>query len=527
MKIYKILIILIFSVVAFSCQDQLDTNPTDSTSGDVLFTDVEKANVALNGIYRGMYVADKWSAGWADEEFGTTAFILTYDLMGEDMVQNEMGSGWFWYDYAYNVKSDYTHKNGRPYSVWYFNYTIISNANAIIAAEEGMTGAPSEISSLMGQAYALRAYAYFNLIRLYQQTYVGNENAPGVPIYTEPTTNVSEGQARGTIADVYTRIDADIEKAIQLLNPEVAAAQTHPSHIDYYVANGIKANIALEKNDWVTAESAAEIAMSGGTSMLSIDDLNKGFAFNDANANTVLWGLQLISEHADATRSFFGHMDASVDGNYAETARKCVSTWLYNQMSDDDVRKNNWWVGPLEEDDEIGVNLSYNQLKFQFSDPTNNLGDYILMRHEEMMLIKAEAMCMQGKYTQARSVLEDLMAERDPNYNIASLSDANTLTRSDPNGPTTPATGSVTLLDEIILQRRIELWGEVGRIMDIKRLKTGFTRDFEGSNHQDKLLSRNTLDPEYPDFVMSIPQSEFDGNPNMNEVTDQNPWANN
>ncbi len=525
MKIYKILIILIFSVATFSCQDQLDTNPTDSTSGDVLFSDVEKANVALNGIYRAMYVASQWSANWADEEFGTMAFTLTYDLMAEDMVQHEGGSGWFWFDYKYNVKSDYTHKSGRPYAVWYFYYTVISNANAIIAAQDGMTGAPSEISSLIGQAYALRAYSYFNLIRFYQQTYKGNEDAPGVPIYTEPTTNASEGKPRGTVADVYLQIDADMEQALQLLNPDVAAPRSHISHIDYYSANGIKANIALEKNDWATAESAAEIAMSGGTSMLTMSDLNKGFAFNDASAGTVLWGAQIIAEQADGYQSFFGHMDASTEF-YAETARKCISSWLYDQISDTDVRKN-WWLGPLDTDAEIGPEVSYNQFKFQFSDPTSALGDLIYMRHEEMMLIQAEAMCMQGKYPEARSVLNELMAQRDPNYDISSLSNANTLTTNDPNGPTTPVGGSVTLLDEIILQRRIELWGEVGRIMDIKRLKTGFTRDFEGSNHTDKLLSRNTLDPEYPDFVMSIPQSEFDGNSNMDETIDQNPLADN
>lgn len=527
MKAYKIFILIIFSVGIFSCQDELDTNPTDSTSGDILFSDVQKANVALNGIYRAMYVADEWSDGWEHEEFGTTSFILTYDLMGEDMVQHSEGSGWFWYDYRYNVKADYTGKRGRPYAVWFFYYTMISNANAIIASEEGMAGAPSEISSLIGQAYALRAYAYFNLIRFYQQTYIGNEDAPGVPIYTEPTTNISEGKPRGTVADVYTQIDADMEEAIKLLDPDVAAPRNHPSHIDYYVANGIKANIALEKNDWPTAEAAASIAMSGGTSMLSMSELNDGFAFNDANANAVLWGAQIISEQIDSEVSLFGHMDASVDGSYAENARKCISTWLYNQMSDTDVRKNMWWLGLLENDAEIGPLLSYNQFKFQFSDPSNNLGDFIFMRHEEMMLVKAEAMCMQGKYAEARTTLNELMAERDPGYDISDLTDANTLTVNDANGPTTPASGSVTLLDEIILQRRIELWGEVGRIMDIKRLKTGFTRNFEGSNHPDKLLTRNTLDPEYADFVMAIPQSEFDGNDNMNESTDQNPWADN
>lgn len=526
MKTYKLLIILILSVVTFSCLNELDTNPTDSTSGDVLFSDVDKANVALNGIYRAMYVATQWSANWADEEFAAKAFTLTCDLMAEDMVQNEGGSGWFWFDYKYNVKSDYTHKNGRPYSIWFFNYTIISNVNAIIASEEGMKGAPSEISSLMGQAYALRAYAYFNLIRFYQQTYKGHENAPGVPIYTEPTTNTSEGKPRGTVAQVYAQIDSDIEKAIELLNPEVAAPRAHISHFDYYSANGLKANIALEKNDWATAESAADIAMSGGTSMLSMNDLNKGFAFNDASAATVLWGAQIIAEQTSGFQSFFGHMDASTSF-YAETSRKCISNWLYNQMSDTDVRKNKWWIEPLEVNAEIGPMLSYNQVKFKFSDPTNAVGDLIYMRHEEMMLIKAEAMCMQAKYPQARLVLNELMAERDPEYDISALTNASTLTTNDPNGPTTPAVGSVTLLDEIILQRRIELWGETGRILDVKRLKTGFSRNFAGSNHADKLLSRNTLNPEYPDFVMSIPQSEFDGNTSMDETADQNPWAEN
>jgi hypothetical protein len=525
MKIYKILLAIILSVALFSCTDELDTNPTDSTSGDVLFTDVEKANVALNGIYRAMYEATEWSEGWPSEEFGVTAFMLTYDLMGEDMVQHEGGNGWFWFDYRYNVKADYVHKDGRPYATWYFYYTVISNANSIIAARENMDGTEAEINSLVGQAYTLRAYSYFSLVRFFQQTYMGNQDAPGVPIYTEPTTNTSEGKPRGTVADVYAQIDSDIEEAIQLLDPDVASERRHISHIDYYVANGLKAIIAMEKYDWPAAEAAAKTAMGGGTSILTRTTLEKGYAFNDASATGIIWGLKIIADQSTSWDSFFSHMDASTD-LYANSSRKCISTWLYNQMADTDVRKIKWWNGPLEVDAELGPEVSYNQFKFLFSDPTNALGDYILMRHEEMMLIAAEAMCMQGNYSGARQMLEDLMTERDPEYDISSLTNAATLTTDDPNGPTTPASGPVTLLDEIILQRRIELWGEGHRIHDIKRLKTGFTRDFEDSNHPDKLLAKNTLNPEYEDFVMSIPQSEFDGNNNMDETSDQNPFAN-
>lgn len=87
---------------------------------------------------------------------------------------------------------------------------------------------------------------------------------------------------------------------------------------------------------------------------------------------------------------------------------------------------------------------------------------------------------------------------------------------------TTDTTGS--LLEEIILQRRIELWGEAGRIFDIKRLKQGFDRSAAGGWPTAALLSsKNTTDPESYDWVMTIPKSAFDANPSMDETTDQNP----
>jgi len=79
-----------------------------------------------------------------------------------------------------------------------------------------------------------------------------------------------------------------------------------------------------------------------------------------------------------------------------------------------------------------------------------------------------------------------------------------------------------TLLDEILLQRRIELWGETGRLFDILRLKTGYYRGYEGSNHVVKLNDDTRL-PDYKGFILTIPQTEFDGNINMDPIADQNP----
>ena len=88
---------------------------------------------------------------------------------------------------------------------------------------------------------------------------------------------------------------------------------------------------------------------------------------------------------------------------------------------------------------------------------------------------------------------------------------------------TSDETGS--LLEEIILQRRIELWGEAGRIFDIKRLHQGFVRNpADGWATAARLANHPaTADPESYCWVLTIPQAEFDGNANLTLENDQNP----
>ena len=89
---------------------------------------------------------------------------------------------------------------------------------------------------------------------------------------------------------------------------------------------------------------------------------------------------------------------------------------------------------------------------------------------------------------------------------------------------TTDETGS--LLEEIILQRRLELWGEDGRIYTIRRLRQGFKRTADmGWPSNARLASVETADPESYAWVLTIPQAEFDGNENMDPVKDQNPMG--
>ena len=140
------------------------------------------------------------------------------------------------------------------------------------------------------------------------------------------------------------------------------------------------------------------------------------------------------------------------------------------------------------------------------------------MRIEEMVLTEAEALCRAGDDNGARAALNKLMKERDKSY------DCSAKTGTALGALTTDETGS--LLEEILIQRRIELWGEYGRIYDIKRLKQGFVRTEEMGHPLAARTAVNNIkvnNPETYDWVMTIPQSEFDANKNMDEKADQNP----
>ena len=144
-----------------SCKkDFLETSPTDRIDAPTMLENADGAQVAMNGIYRMLYLSG-WSTGNTDQNFGIMSTKLYTSLMGEDMVQDAQGNGWFYFDYKFDVRSRYTATTWRSYATWNFYYTLISNANYILAAETTVTGDADKIENVMAQARAIRAYAYF------------------------------------------------------------------------------------------------------------------------------------------------------------------------------------------------------------------------------------------------------------------------------------------------------------------------------------------------------------------------------
>ncbi|MBQ2917628.1 MAG: RagB/SusD family nutrient uptake outer membrane protein [Bacteroidales bacterium] len=500
-KIYIVLMAAVLTMATSCKEGTLDTAPTDAVAGSTLLNDTEGGYMALNGAIRWFWQWGVTVTGNAHQCFGPQGYALMGDLMGEDMVMAGSGSGWFWYDYLYDVKDAYTSGAWRSYDCWNYYYTLICQVNYIIAAAETMTGDQADIDYIIGNAYAFRAYAYHYLAMTFARSYIGHEDRLSVPILLEPTTSKTTGQPRSTNRAVYEQVVKDIDQAITLLEGK---AKKHSSHVDYYVANGIKARVALYMGDWQAAYDAASNAI-GGSKKLTTDILS---GYNDSDADDVLWGAEIITDQGTTNPQFLAHMDIAF-GGYGSTARKCCSEWLYKRIHAGDARKK-WWN--YEDLDKGGiVKVGYQQYKFLFADPSNTYtgADHIFMRVPEMYLTMAEAACRLNKDTEAQGILNEFMSYRvsgDIPY------DCSNKTGTALGALTTDETGS--LLEEIILQRRIELWGEFGRIYDIKRLRQGFVRTEEMGHPANAFLPTLKLnDPESFDWVLTIPQAEIDANP--------------
>lgn len=483
MKLQNLAFLVLF-FITWSCQkDFLETTPTNQISDQLVFTTVEGAQTVLDGISRRMR-----AAGQYHDQFGVKTIDLAMDLMSEDISLS--ASHWFGLDYRFNNHlATYT----RTSYNWSLLYGIINNTNSIIEhVDKSQSNSKTINNNLKAQAYALRGYSYFQLIQLYQFTYKGNENAPGVPIYTKTSL---EGAPRSSVEEVYRQITADLDEAIRLFaaNP---LTRRHISDININVAKGLRARVALVMNDW---EKAAEMAAGArqGYSLMTPAQYSAGF--DNFTEQNWMWGLVINDEQSTTFGSWFSHMDWSLNGYCgAGFSRKSWSLALYNKMDNSDIRKklidisqyepttNKNWIVPN---------------KFKAGNDKGWAADYVMMRPEEMLLIEAEAKARLKQDSAARELLRLL---RNSRYET----------------PATVNSSGDQLIEEIILERRIELWGEGFAAMDLKRLKRGIDRN--NSNHLPLVAQQMVIQPNDPRWLLRIPQAEINANPMISEA-DQNP----
>ncbi|MEL7003786.1 MAG: RagB/SusD family nutrient uptake outer membrane protein, partial [Bacteroidota bacterium] len=360
-------------------------------------------------------------------------------------------------------------------------------------------GPDSERNASLGQAYAYRAWAHFRMVRQYAMRYeAGTVNSQlGIPLVIERST---EGQPRATVEDVYTQINNDLDEAISLLDGWV---RPNNSHINQNVVKGIKARVALVQRNY---ELAARMAVEAREGFSLMDSITYTSGFNDYTNAEWMWGGFYNEEQGSTFTNFMAWMSRNFSSSNIRGNPKSINSTLYDLIPDTDVRSAIFDPTGDHPNLPAGIEISsrhrrfpYTNQKFLAVSTGDSRGDVPYMRAAEMYLIEAEALANLNRDDEAVTALSELAINRDPAY-------------------TTSNTGQA-LIDEILIQRRWELWGEGFRFFDLKRLNSDLDRT--GANHDPALLNNlMQVSAGDPRWQWQIPLDEINANPN---IQSQNP----
>lgn len=483
-KIKYIITAATISFIAASCSNDLNTLPDGDISGEQLNNDANSPEKILGGIY--LDLRSNGAGGTTvHSDFGIMGIKAGADLMSNDVIQSTNQHLGMFYNYeatnASNIASEI---------VWTTFYARIFIINKLLDNLDKNANAKNR--AIAGQLLALRAYSYFYLVRFYANDYNGHQSEPGLPLVLT-ANNPSQGLPRSTVAEVYTQIKKDIEESVSLLD---TYSRPSRAQIDQKTAKAIGAEIFLETGDYIKAAKYAEESKQGVVLMTEDDYTNTGFS--NINNPEVIWGFHnTISTMSIGNyyASFFSMFDNTNEG-YAGAAqiRKLIDKRLYEAIPATDYRKKVFNGSQNATYTFNGKTKNYPPyVSWKFKDPTLFEGDYIYIRASSLYYIQAEALARQGRETEARQVLFDITSKRDKAYTLSTKSGSE-------------------LINEIVLQKRIELWGEGYAWFDMKRLNTPLERVYTGTNHT---FGRFNLTPDK--FRFQIPNKEINNNPQIKQ----------
>ena len=210
--IYKGSLMLASVAILASCADQLDTLPDNRTTLD---TPKKIAGLLVTAYPdRTPTLFNEWMSD-------------NTDYMGAQNSQGNRGGDqyFFWQEQTEGG-------NDSPEQVWMLYYEGVYKANEALAAIEDQGGPKNDIlRNSKGEALLIRAYDHFILANEFCRPYNGKTSTKDAGLYyatgIADFSAAAEQSNRGTVADVYAKIAADIEAGIPLLNDTYEVPKYH------------------------------------------------------------------------------------------------------------------------------------------------------------------------------------------------------------------------------------------------------------------------------------------------------------
>ena len=360
MKVYYIqnrayIFVILLTLVISGCDGYLIEKNPSSVTTDFLYSTADGLQSAVNGLYT-------VERAQANESESSYLAIILGDC-GTDIDFNRAAAA----DVSrYRTDIDLT-TQATIRSWWQKWYRIIERSNSIIAFGEASTLSDKDKKTILREAYAYRAYAYFWLIRKFDNIWLN----------TEPTTYQNiDGRTFGVASqeDVYKQIVADLDKAIEYYGTEWTVV---PGRFNQGVVRYLRADVAMWLKDYQTAATQSEkIIIEGPFALESPDKIFLQDRKNNTKESMYVMQFDEVAAGGGPNhrlplvftpmyRSVPGCISATAFGGYG-WARIFPNPYLISLYDNkNDKRWNLWWQHYY----------TYNNPDYDFSKLKYKLGD--------------------------------------------------------------------------------------------------------------------------------------------------------
>ena len=506
MKIFKlkdinrVLSMALITTTILSCSDFLEENNQSSLNPDSFYKTGTHAESALNAVYATTRdIFGGFSGG------NSSNWHLLEAVSGQS-VNNSSSNP----DLNSLASLSYTSNLIHARNVWAGTYKLIGNANMVIENVPDIFMSEDRKKQILGEAYFLRAWAYFNAVRIWGD----------IPLLTSPVSTGSPDfyAERTSQSIVYDQIVSDLKFAETAGLPfidqsgrvSIAAVKSLLSKVYLTMAGH-----PLNKTEHYAnaAEKAKEVIDNGGLSLFN----TYGEIFLESNENKQehIFSIQYapnVSANYESL-SFLPSLNIT-KGGAVGWQTNLPETNFYNSFESGDKRKNNrqgwfytdYFVGGNGELTDLGgphIFKAFNVANFG-SDTVegNGQGDFLnfsVIRFAEVLLIYAEASNEVSGPTSA--AIEAVKKVRDR------------------AGLTTPTSLSKDLFRELVWKERWHelcferiTWFDMVRLKKVFNSKTGGFDNFVGHT----VLSTNqSLQEKH--LLFPIPALELVNNPNLTQ----------
>lgn len=444
--------IFIFLIITLqACTEMLEPEAYDAIPADQVLTNKKGLDGSLMGAYD---ILQSASIGDA---------IIFAELAADNFIT--VGS-----KVEYHEVNDNDIQSSNAYStgIWNNSYEGINLVNYIIEGIEGIEGVTEdEKNNYLGQAYFLRAFHYFNLVR-----YFGDvpKRDKAIRDASPETLNISVSPK----SEIYQFMIDDLQKA------ETYMAGTGSGNYAFVTEGAIKALLAkvyLYTEKWADAANKAQEVIDMG---YTLEMTNYGNIFDEAAISTEIIFAANFANEVEASNYLTTWL--SYEGRAEFVAwNNDKSETIYDEFETGDLRRNHTvqlLKGKLGDD--------YYCVKY--SDIVNANDNTIFLRLAEMYLIRAEAL------NEVSYPNTDAFAALNTIRNRAGLS----------NLTTSELTSQAQFRLAVEKERRLELAFEGNRFFDLRR--TG--------RIDNVLPDIGTLKAN--GWYFPIPQTEIDTNDNIN-----------